>query len=134
MEQRTRHVADRARYVAPLRADTRPHLDGERIARTMSGEMDPFVEVMTELSDGSRWKLASADGWDDFIDRLSRLLPDLPLRRRQALIMLLFALTEKLTTPDQLSEWLAEHDATSEAGLEEFVGWLRSFRRPGELT
>jgi hypothetical protein len=94
--------------------------------------MDPFIEVMTELSDGSRWKLASADGWDDFVDRLSRLLPDLPLRRRQALIMLLFALTEKLLTPDQLSEWLADHDATSEAGLEEFLSWLRSFRRPGE--
>jgi len=94
--------------------------------------MDPFVEVMTELSDGQRWKLSHADGWDDFVDRLSRMLPELSLRRRQAVIMLLFALTEKILTPDQLSHWLAGHDATSEAGLEEFLGWLRSFRRPGE--
>jgi hypothetical protein len=93
--------------------------------------MDPFVEVMTELSDGLRWTLARADGWDDFIDRLSRLLPELSLRRRQAVIMLLFALSEKLLDPDQLSGWLADHDATSERGLEEFLGWLRGFRPNG---
>jgi hypothetical protein len=97
----------------------------------VSGELDPFVEVMTELSDGLRWKLSRADGWDEFVDRLSRLLPELSLRRRQAVIMLLFALTEKILTPDQLAAWLADHDATSDAGLEEFLGWLRGFRLPG---
>jgi hypothetical protein len=99
----------------------------------MSAVPDPFVEVMTELSDGLRWTLARADGWDDFVDRLSRLLPELSLRRRQALIMLLFALTEKLLDPDRLLGWLAGRDVTTDAGLEEFIGWLRTFRPDGEL-
>jgi hypothetical protein len=60
------------------------------------------------------------------------LLPELSLRRRQAVIMLLFALTEKMLNPDELCAWLTDHDATSEAGLEDFLSWLRSFRRPGD--
>jgi hypothetical protein len=91
-------------------------------------DVNPFAEMMTELSDGLRWRLARSDGWDDFVDRLSRLLPDLPLRRRQALIMLLFALTDTLLDAAELSDWLSEHDASTEAGLEEFIGWLRHFR------
>lgn len=93
-------------------------------------ERDLFSELMTELSDGKRWALARADGWDEFIEQLSRLLPDLPLRRRQALIMLLFALTEKLLEPEDLTVWLADHDATSEEGLDQFLAWLRGFRAP----
>lgn len=85
---------------------------------------------MTELSDGKRWRLARADGWDEFIEQLSRLLSDLPLRRRQALIMLLFALTEKLLEPEDLTVWLADHDATTEKGLDQFLTWLRGFRAP----
>jgi hypothetical protein len=95
-------------------------------------ELDPFAEVMTELSDGQRWKLARAEGWDGFIDRLTAMLPDLPVRRRQALIMLLFALTEKLVQPEQLRDWLAGHDVSNDVGLEEFLEWLRGFRPPEE--
>ena len=93
-------------------------------------EQDPFGELMLELSDGKRWALARADGWDEFIEQLSRLLPDLPLRRRQALIMLLFALTEKLLEPEDLTVWLADHDAGTEEGLDQFLTWLRGFRTP----
>jgi hypothetical protein len=49
------------------------------------------------------------------------------------LIMLLFALTEKLLDPDRLLGWLADRDVTTDAGLEEFIGWLRTFRPDGEL-
>jgi hypothetical protein len=115
---------------APLRHITRCFWHTQRVPE----ELDPFVEVMTELSDGLRWTLTRADGWDDFVDRLARLLPELSLRRRQALIMLLFALTEKMLSPEQLADWLRVHDATSEAGLEEFLSWLRGFRRVGEPT
>ena len=31
-----------------------------------------------------------AQGWDDFIERLTNLIVNLPVRRRQALVMLLF--------------------------------------------
>jgi hypothetical protein len=118
------------RAVGPF-CNTSPVTATKGTAQAVCAEMDPFVEMMTELSDGLRWKLTRADGWDDFVDRLSRMLPELSLRRRQAMVMVLFALTEKLLTPDQLSRWLVDHDATSEAGLEDFLSWLRSLGRPG---
>jgi hypothetical protein len=94
---------------------------------------DPFAELLAELSDGARWKLARASGWDDFVDRLARMLPDLPLRRRQALVMLLVALTEGSLDPERLSDWLGEHEASSDVGLEKFIRWLRQFRPRDDL-
>jgi len=61
---------------------------------------DPFAEFLVELSDGKRWALIRAEGWADFIERLSELIEELPVRRRQALMMLLFALAYEQLTPD----------------------------------
>jgi hypothetical protein len=91
---------------------------------------DPFAEFVAELSDGKRWKLVRADGWDDFIERLSELIVNLPSRRRQALMMLLFALVYEQLTPEVAKEWLDEHDVDSDEGIEALIFWLRRFRPP----
>ena len=94
------------------------------------GELDPFGQLITELCDGKRWALLRAEGWDDFVERLSDVVVRLPPRRRQALMMLLFALLYNQLTPDVAREWLAGNDADSEDGLEAMISWLRRFRPP----
>jgi hypothetical protein len=91
---------------------------------------DPFREFLGELSDGQRWRLARNEGWDDFVERVSQIIGDLPLRRRQVLVMLLFALTEELVSPDEVQAWLASHDVATEEGVEAMIAWLRQFRPP----
>jgi len=91
---------------------------------------DPFAQFVAELSDGKRWSLLRAEGWDDFIQRLSDLIGDLPPRRRQALMMLLFALAYEQLTPDEAKAWFDDHEVDSEAGLDQMIAWLRQFRPP----
>ncbi len=95
-----------------------------------SGPPDQFAEFLAEISDGKRWALLRAEGWDDFIQRLSDLIVDLPARRRQALMMLLFALVYEQLTPEDAKSWLDQHDVDSDDGLEEMISWLRQFRPP----
>lgn len=98
---------------------------------------DPFAEFVAELSDGKRWSLVRADGWDDFIERLSQLISELPARRRQALMMLLFALVYEQLTPDAAKAWFDQHDVDSDEGIEALISWLRQFRPtqpPPDLT
>src|ERR1700722_2505193 len=76
---------------------------------------DPFRDFLAELADGNRWQLIRTDGWEDFAQRLSELIVILPPRRRQALVMLLFALSERMIDPDDADQWIAHHDLESEA-------------------
>lgn len=96
----------------------------------MSPAPGPFAEFVAELSDGKRWALLRASGWDDFIERLSDLVADLPPRRRQALMMLLFALVYEQLTPDQAKDWIEDHEVDSDEGIEVMISWLREFRPP----
>jgi hypothetical protein len=94
---------------------------------------NPFASFVAELADGKRWALVRADGWDDFIERLTVLIVDLEPRRRQALVMLLFALVDRQLSPEQAQEWIDEHDLESDEGLTQMITWLREFRpRPDE--
>ncbi|TML93597.1 MAG: hypothetical protein E6G06_01830 [Actinobacteria bacterium] len=54
---------------------------------------------------------------------------DLPARRRQALMMLLFVLMEEVASPEEVRAWLDEHDITTDAGVDELIRWLRQLRR-----
>jgi hypothetical protein len=92
--------------------------------------MDAFFEFAVEIADGERWKVLRADGWGDFERRLAETVADLPVRRRQALIMLLFGLVEELVTPDDVREWTLGHDVSSDDGVEALISWLRQ-RRAG---
>lgn len=66
----------------------------------------------------------------DFAQRLSDIIVELPPRRRQALIMLLFALIYEQLTPDDAEAWLDDHDVDSADGIEAMISWLRQFRSP----
>ena len=93
---------------------------------------DPFRAFLAELADGKRWQLLRADGWEEFAERLSAVIVVLPARRRQALVMLLFALSERMTTPEDADEWIARHDLDADEHVEAMIGWLRDLRPPDE--
>jgi hypothetical protein len=95
-----------------------------------SEDDDPFRSFLAELADGKRWELLRTDGWEEFAERLAALIVKLPGRRRQALVMLLFALSERMITPDEANAWIAGHDLDSDEGVEEMISWLRVLRPP----
>ena len=87
-----------------------------------------FVELISELCDGERWKLIRAQSWDEFVERLSETIVQLSPRRRQAAMMLLLALTEGLVTPEEAQAWIQEHPPDADEAVEEIIRWLRQFR------
>ncbi len=89
---------------------------------------DSFLDFAAEIADGERWEVLRADGWDDLQERLAEVIGMLPVRRRQALMMLLFALVEEFVTPQQVRTWLAAHDVSADRGLEALISWLRQAR------
>lgn len=98
--------------------------------RCMDERVNAFFELATELADGERWKVLRADGWEDFERRLAETVAHLPVRRRQALIMLLFSLVEEIVTPEQTRAWMQGHDLSTDDGVEQLITWLRE-RRAG---
>ena len=44
--------------------------------------------------------------------------------------MLLFALSERMTTPDDANAWIGSHDLDEDEGVEELIAWLRQLRPP----
>jgi hypothetical protein len=99
----------------------------------MPGEVDgddPFRSFLAELADGTRWELLRTTGWEEFSERRASLIVQLPERRRQAIVMLLFALSERMTTSDEANAWIAAHDLDSDQGVDEMIGWLRELRPP----
>ena len=94
-------------------------------------EYDAFVEFAVEFADGQRWKLLQTDGWEDLQERLAEVIGDLPVRRRQALMMLLFSLVEDLVSSAEVRSWIDGHDLSTPAGIEELIAWLRQRRLDG---
>ncbi len=94
--------------------------------------IDAFFEFATEFADGERWKLLRAEGWEDFEQRLAVTVAELPVRRRQALIMLLFSLVEEMTSPADVREWMGENNVSTDDGIEALIAWLRRRRESFE--
>jgi hypothetical protein len=90
--------------------------------------LDIFFDFASEFADGERWRLLRSQSWDDFQERLAEVVGELPVRRRQALMMLLFALIEGFVDSDDLADWMSDHDLTRDEGIEEMIGWLRDRR------
>jgi hypothetical protein len=95
---------------------------------TSEEDDDPFRSFLSELADGKRWELLRTEGWEEFSERLAGLIVRLPVRRRQAVVMLLFALSERMITPDEANAWIADHDLDADEGVEEMIAWLRVLR------
>jgi hypothetical protein len=87
-----------------------------------------FEELLAELSDGEGWLLIRADGWEEFVEGLSEAIVQLSLRRRQAIVMVLFAFAEGLLTPELVSSYLAAHEVDSDEGVAALIEWLRQFK------
>src|ERR1700679_2728940 len=93
---------------------------------------DAFRSFLAELADGARWQLIRAHGGEEFAGGLAELIVDLPPRRRQALVMLLFALSEQMITPDEANTWIRAHDLDDDEGVEEMITWLRLLDPPDQ--
>ena len=102
--------------------------DDSTDALSTPGEADAFLAFAAEIADGERWEVLQADGWEDMQERLARVMGDLPVRRRQALMMLLFALVEGFVTPEDVRLWLGGNDVGTDRGLEALIEWLRRAR------
>jgi hypothetical protein len=96
----------------------------------MTGDADPFRDFLAELADGRRWQLIRSEGWEEFTERLADLIVVLAPRRRQALVMLLFALSERMLVPEHAEDWIATHDLDQDADVEAMISWLRTMRPP----
>ncbi|MGH9069303.1 MAG: hypothetical protein ACRD0J_17705 [Acidimicrobiales bacterium] len=92
-------------------------------------EDDPFVALLAEMADGQRWAVLRAEGFDDFVLRLTGIIGALPPRRRQAVIMLLFGLVEGFVTPEEADAWIASRAISTDQGVEDMIAWLRDLRR-----
>lgn len=94
----------------------------------MPSDGDAFLGFAAEFADGERWKLLQSEGWEEFQGRLAEVVGDMPVRRRQALMMLLFAMVERTVDSAQVREFLDTHDASSDEGVEAIIAWLRQKR------
>lgn len=92
---------------------------------------DAFDDLLAQLSDGARWKVLSGDGRAEFAERLTREIVELEPRRRQAIIMCLFALLAMNLEPDELAVYLAGRDMSRDEEVEALIAWLRENYDPG---
>ena len=90
-----------------------------------------FDDLLAQLSDGARWKVLSGDGRAEFAERLTREIVELEPRRRQAVIMCLFALLAMNLDPDKLAVYLDGRDMSRDDEVEGLITWLRENYDPG---
>jgi hypothetical protein len=94
-------------------------------------EDDAFDDLLAQLADGARWKVLSGRGRNEFAERLTREIVELEPRRRQAVIMCLFALLAMNLEPDELARYLEGRDMSSDDEVEALISWLRENYEPG---
>jgi hypothetical protein len=94
-------------------------------------EDDAFDDLLAQLADGARWKVLSGQGRTEFAERLTREIVELQPRRRQAVIMCLFALLAMNLQPDELARYLEGRDMTRDDEVESLITWLRENYDPG---
>jgi hypothetical protein len=89
---------------------------------------DQFRSLIAELGDGQRWKLIRTTGWDEFVARLASVMAEVPLRRRQALLMMLLAMSDGNLTPEDVEGFLGTRHLEDDAEVEVLIEWLRAYR------
>ena len=92
---------------------------------------DAFDDLLAQLADGARWKVLSGQGRAEFTERLTAEIVELEPRRRQAVLMCLFALLAMNLQPDELARHLEGRDMSQDAEVEAFIAWLRENYDPG---
>jgi hypothetical protein len=96
----------------------------------MSQEQHSFDDLLSQLADGARWKVLSGHGREDFARRLTAEIVDLEPRRRQAVLMCLFALLAGDMQPDDLAGFLGTRSMTRDEDVEALIHWLRANYEP----
>ena len=87
-----------------------------------------FGELLADLCDGQRWKLIRVEEWDDFIARLAEVIERLPIRRRQAMLMMLIAMSDGNLEPEELASFLNGRNMDDDAEVDALIHWLHQFR------
>ena len=91
----------------------------------MSVEPNSFDDLLHSLADGARWKVLSGHGREEFARRLTTQIVDLEPRRRQAILMCLFALLAGDLQPQELATFLRARAMRSDGDVEALIDWLR---------
>jgi hypothetical protein len=92
---------------------------------------DAFDDLLAQLADGARWKVLSGKGRAEFTERLTSEIVELEPRRRQAVLMCLFALLAMNLQPDELAQYLDGRDMSRDDEVEALITWLRENYDPG---
>jgi hypothetical protein len=93
---------------------------------------DAFVDLLGQLADGARWKILSGSGRREFAERLTQEIVEVEPRRRQAILMCLFALLAMDMEPDDLGQFVAQRDMSDAHEVEALIVWLRENYDPAE--
>jgi hypothetical protein len=95
----------------------------------MSADERPFDSLLAQLADGEKWKVARGEGWEEFARTLGDAIGSLDIRRRQAIVMVLVALSTGSFTSRDVEEFLSGRDMEDDNEVEALITWLRT-RRP----
>jgi hypothetical protein len=96
----------------------------------MSQQQYSFDDLLSQLADGARWKVLSGHGREEFARRLTAEIVDLEPRRRQAIIMCLFALLAGDMQPADLAGFVDTRPMTGDEDVEALIQWLRENYEP----
>ncbi len=94
----------------------------------MSADESPFGSLLSELADGEKWKVVRGEGWEKFARTLGDAIGSLDVRRRQAIVMVLVAISTGGLTSRDVEEFLAGRNMDDDTEVEELIRWLRAHR------
>ncbi len=87
-----------------------------------------FASLLEQLTDGEKWKLACGRDWDDFAARLGAVIGSLDVRRRQAIVMALVAVSTGALKPAEIHGFLLGRDLEDDDEVAAFLAWLHEHR------
>ncbi len=94
----------------------------------MPGEENEFVSLLRQLADGEKWKVVRGDGWEAFAQTLGTAIESLDVRRRQAILMTLVAVSTGSLQPEHVNNFLEGRDLDDDHEVAAFIEWLRAHR------
>jgi hypothetical protein len=94
----------------------------------MPSEESEFVSLLRQLADGEKWKVVRGEGWDAFAQTLGTAIGSLDVRRRQAILMALVAVSTGSVQPEEVNNFLEGRDLDDDNQVTAFIDWLRAHR------
>jgi hypothetical protein len=94
----------------------------------MGVDDSPFSSLLAQLADGEKWRVVQGDGWETFAQTLGDAIGSLDVRRRQAIVMVLVALSTGGLTSSNVETFLSGRDMDDDSEVEQLIAWLRQHR------